>query len=46
MQALKTGGISAPPKKKKKLIEESSDDSNTDEEVADTSDTNTDTDEE
>jgi len=46
MQALKTGSISAPPKKKKKLVEESSDDSNTDEEVVDTSDTNTDTDEE
>jgi len=46
MQALKTGSISAPPKKKKKLVEESSDDSDTDEEVVDTSDTNTDTDEE
>ncbi len=49
MQALKTGGLSgAPPKKKKKAAEtESSDDeSNTDGEEADTSETDTDTDEE
>jgi translocation protein SEC63 len=49
MNALKTGGLSGPPPKKKKkaAVEESSDEeSNTDEEVDDTSDTNTDTDEE
>lgn len=48
MNALKTGGLSAPPKKKKKLVEESSDEeSNTEgEEADDTSETDTDTDEE
>lgn len=49
MNALKTGSLSGPPPKKKKkaAVEESSDEeSNTDEEVDDTSDTNTDTDEE
>lgn len=49
MNALKSGGLSGPPPKKKKkaAVEESSDEeSNTDEEVDDTSDTNTDTDEE
>lgn len=49
MQAMKTGGLSGPPPKKNKKAaaeeESSEEESNTDEEEADTSDTNTDTDE-